>query len=98
MVEPRCLCRQHLLGEHNELHKLVGCLRKGRSIEGYLEKGLVELHSIRTRHAALVKEMKRRNYRHQSPLGKFPASCRGYVNLQQSYNDLKDRCPNCSLK
>lgn len=26
-VNPHSLCREHLLGEHNELHKLVGGIR-----------------------------------------------------------------------
>ena len=37
MVNPEILCRKHLLGEHVELHMLVGWIIKGKSIQGYLD-------------------------------------------------------------
>jgi hypothetical protein len=35
MVDPRQMCRQHLLGEHNELHMFAGTMRKGIGLAGY---------------------------------------------------------------
>src|SRR5262245_23421826 len=64
MVDPRKLCDKHLLGEHVELHMLVGSLRKKKTLTGFLEGGLVELHSIRSRHQELIAEMTRRGFRH----------------------------------
>ena len=34
MLPPECMCRKHLLGEHVELHMLLGSMRRGKSIEG----------------------------------------------------------------
>ena len=32
LVPPSHMCRKHLLGEHVELHMLLGTLKKGKSI------------------------------------------------------------------
>ena len=68
MVEPNILCRQHLLGEHNELHMFVGVLKRDFSVTGYLENNLLEVCSISDRHSELVSEMLKRGYNHNSPL------------------------------
>ena len=49
-VNPKFLCVRHLLGEHKELHMLVGTLNKGiidivRS--KYVTQGLIEIHNIK---------------------------------------------------
>jgi len=100
MVDTRWMCDRHLLGEHVEIHMLVGCLRKGRTIRGYVEKGLVELRSIRKRHDALVREMRRRHMNHASPLPKviptpddLPRGAR--VDREASLKELTRRCPRC---
>ena len=96
MVDPSLLCRQHLLGEHKELHMLVGCIERGKNLRGYLEKNLVELSEINVRHDQLVKEMSARGYDHQSPL---PVVCvsGGKVDVNKSLLDLKERCKNCRV-
>ena len=100
MVNPEILCRKHLLGEHVELHMLVGCIIKGKSIQGYLDTGLVETGSIYRRHNELTKEIKRRGYNHKSPLEitekVYPA--RGKVNVTKSLEDLSQRCKECTLR
>lgn len=68
MVNPRNMCRQHLMGEHVELHMFLGAMRKGISMQGYLDNNMLEPESIVTRHTALVQEMQRRGYKHNSPL------------------------------
>ena len=40
-INPEKLCKNHLLGEHVEMHKLVGNLTKGRSVQGYIYLGLI---------------------------------------------------------
>ena len=95
MVDPRKMCDQHLLGEHVELHMLVGSLRRKRTITGFLDGGLVELHSIRSRHAELVLEMKSRGFRHASPLPSFRAKTAGKVNSKQNLKELTRRCAAC---
>lgn len=70
-LPPSELCRNHLLGEHRELHGLWNILTRG--LRGYRrhpetvrwEGRLAALHR---RHEALVEEMERRGYRHASPL------------------------------
>lgn len=95
MVDPRKMCDQHLLGEHVELHMLVGSLRRKKTITGFLEVGLVELHSIRSRHAELVIEMKSRGFRHASPLPAFRARTAGKINPKQNMRELARRCNAC---
>lgn len=58
MVNPRIMCRQHLLGEHVEIHMFIGTLNRKKSVKGYLEKGLLEIHNLYARHEILVEEMK----------------------------------------
>ena len=70
-VDPRLLCQRHLLGEHKELHMFVGAVQKGRSVAGFLY-GLVDPHLVLVRHNELVGEMRRRGYRHDSPLDVSP--------------------------
>lgn len=74
-VDVACLCRKHLLGEHRELHGLWNILTKHKGQGGYSRhpetirwKG--KLKALYIRHEALVKEMKRRGYAHNSPLEK----------------------------
>lgn len=70
-VDPALLCRQHLLGEHRELHGLWNILTLGR--EGYrlhpeTRRWEGRLAALFARHERLVEEMARRGYRHASPL------------------------------
>ena len=97
MVDPKILCRQHLLGEHNELHKLVGSIRKSKSLKGYLDQNIIEPESIIERHTELVWEMLRRGYNHQSPLPKFDITDipKTKVSIDKSYDDLFNRCSAC---
>jgi len=60
MVNPALMCRQHLLGEHVELHMLVGTLLRKKSIAGFVDNDLIEVHSVRERHSEVVREMQRR--------------------------------------
>ncbi len=98
MVSPRKMCRRHLLGEHVEIHMAVASLRLGKSLAGFIEKGLLELHSLRARHDALVQEMLRRGYAHRSPLGRIPACSQGKVNRRRSAAELATRCPDCRFQ
>lgn len=99
MIEPRIMCRAHLLGEHRELHALCGMLRSRISLDGYHEKGLLELAQLGIRHEALVKEMLSRGYEHRTPFDGTNARVYtdhlGTVDRAKSFIDLMDRCPNC---
>jgi hypothetical protein len=95
LVDPKIMCRQHLLGEHVELHMLVGTIRHGISIDGYVDAGLVETHNIAKRHEQLVEEMERRGYNHKSELAYSDTLHRGRVPRRASRAELLRRCPNC---
>ena len=97
MVNPEMMCRQHLLGEHLELHMIVGCLQKAKSLQGYLRKGLVELNAIEKRHNEIAAEMTSRGYSHKSPLPAFGYDIKntGFVNKRQSLKELLRRCKEC---
>jgi Pyrimidine dimer DNA glycosylase len=94
MVDPRLMCRKHLLGEHVELHMLVGSLRKGVSLDGFFENKLIELHSIERRHAQLVREMERRGFRHASPIV-VKSKRAGRVDRRANLVELARRCGDC---
>ena len=96
MVDPRIMCRQHLLGEHVEHHMFVGSINKGTSMDGYLRDGLLEPESLRVRHSELVAEMEARGYNHKSPLPDYiligePA----IIDREVSKAELLRRCPEC---
>ena len=95
MVDPKLMCRNHLLGEHRECHTLYGCLIIGRSIAGHLSRGQVEPQNLKARHDALADEMSRRGYRHLSPLENFPDAPFGLVDRDASLQELIRRCRNC---
>lgn len=95
MINPKKMCRQHLLGEHKELHQLIGSLNKGKSVKGHLDKGQIEIHKIKTRHEQLVKEMKRRGYNHNSKLLKFKDYKAGKINISENEKELIKRCNEC---
>lgn len=95
MVSPDKMCRKHLLGEHVELHMLVGSLNRNKSIQGFLDKGLLEPQNIQQRHDVLVQEMKNRGYKHNSPLPDFHTDIVGEVSVEKSESDLKERCEVC---
>ncbi len=70
-IEPERLCRQHLLGEHRELHALWVILTEGK--KGFARhpetaRWRGKLKALYKRHQALAAEMGRRGYRHNTPL------------------------------
>lgn len=99
MVPPETMCNRHLLGEHVETHMLAGSLRCGRSIQGFLDKGLLEPAVLQQRHDVLAREMRRRGMQHASPLEADTACYRtGYVDVQQADLELRRRCPDCRTR
>ena len=100
-VNPKKMCTRHLLGEHVELHMIVGSLNKGRNLKGHIEKGQLEIHNIKKRHEQLVKEMKSRDFKHNSPLPKFnfkiPKIKTGKINVSANERELAKRCKECKF-
>ncbi|HEU0193107.1 MAG TPA: pyrimidine dimer DNA glycosylase/endonuclease V [Gaiellales bacterium] len=86
-VDPRLLCRSHLLGEHRELHALWVILtedRRGYQRHPETVRWRGKLAALYQRHALLTTEMAARGYRHRSPLD--PAQATGAV-VQDEYVD-----------
>jgi hypothetical protein len=71
-IPPEKLCRNHLLGEHSELHGIWSILTQGRQ-GGYARHPEVmrwkgKLRALYLKHEEIVEEMQRRGYQHNSPL------------------------------
>ena len=97
LVNPRLMCRRHLLGEHVELHMMVGCIVRGKSLAGYIETGLIDTRLIRRRHLELVREMERRGYTHASELPAFKALGKGGgIDAAGNLLELRRRCKSCA--
>lgn len=101
MVDPRILCRQHLLGEHNEIHKHRHVFEKQYSIAGRYSQ--IEPKSMKARHDKLAAEMLRRGFCHRSPyeqpdLSHLSERDRdGTVDPEESLKLLLLRCGACGL-
>lgn len=74
-IHPSQLCDKHLLGEHRELHCLFNILTQ--NLKGYSQhpetlRWVGRTKALYNRHDDLVREMRRRNFNHQSPLADVP--------------------------
>lgn len=106
-VQPRELCRQHLLGEHRELHGLWNILTKHEGKGGYshhpeTKRWVGKTAALYDRHEALVTEMELRGYQHHSPLDKQFAKGRkkqdAFVDSVESQRELLNAKPcECSV-
>lgn len=85
-IHPKHLCRQHLLAEHRELHGLWNILTIHKGQGGYSRhpetlRWVGKLNALYLRHETLAAEMKRRGYRHLSPLDKKLATDKSTQNV-----------------
>lgn len=101
-----CLCRQHLLGEHRELHAIWVYLTttKGHSYRKHTEtlRWRDRLDLLYARHEEQVTEMQKRGYNHKSPLDETLIKQRGlkkkYINtIAEQKAILKSRQCSCKL-
>ena len=99
-VDPAALCKDHLLGEHKEMHQEVGTLRNhphGQAIvEGHAEKGQVDTALLQERHDALADEMERRGYTHDSPMDYEDTAGLGEIDVDANRRELAERCAECA--
>ena len=70
-VPPERLCRNHLLGEHSELHGVWSIITQDK--RGYAHHPEVlrwkgKLQALYLKHQEIVEEMERRGFNHNSPL------------------------------
>ena len=87
-ISPSKLCRNHLLGEHRELHAMWSVItenKKGYSLHPETIRWKGKLSALYNRHDLLVSEMKKRGYNHQSPLDKRKATG---ISKQTDYVDV----------
>ena len=98
LVDPQVMCRKHLLGEHLDMHTLVGTIARGKSLAGYVAKGLIDTTQIQSRHDALAQEMLARGYYHHSPLVMPPVAAMGRVDSLASVKELARRCELCASR
>ncbi len=86
-ISPKRLCRNHLLGEHRELHAIWNVLtqnKKGYSHHPEVLRWKGKLKALYMRHERLVSEMSARGYVHRSLLDEKLA---GGEDKQKSYVD-----------
>jgi len=103
-IAPKKLCRNHLLGEHRELHAIWSVLTKNK--KGYSRhpetlrwKG--KLAALYVRHTMLIEEMKKRGFNHYSGLDyRFARGLRKQSVLIDSLHRQKEilRNKNCDCK
>lgn len=97
------MCRSHLLAEHRELHMIHGTMVSGKGpsgqyIEGLTRHGALDPSNIYTRHDALVEEIEKRGYKHNTPLLKVEnkwSNLKGFVCIGISIYELWRRCLDC---
>lgn len=95
----RVLCRQHLLGEHCEMHMFAGAINKGRDVSGWANKGQCITTLIKQRHDELASELERRGYKHASPMEENPMDEKiGWLpSEEENLRELATRCTRCSI-
>lgn len=103
LVNPKMMCRKHLLGEHVEMHMFLGTLKRNKKVDGYLNKNLFEPMALYWRHNQLALEMVERGYNHNSEMFDVPDSVLNLsedkrsvrIDRKAALEDLLDRCPEC---
>jgi hypothetical protein len=104
-ITPKKLCRNHLLGEHRELHAIWSILtnnKKGYSRHPEVLRWSGKLKALYLRHERLVAEMTKRGYIHKSPLDtKFAEGAdkqRSFVDTyKEQKKNLKAKKCGCSV-
>lgn len=102
MLDPRLLCRKHLLGEHGEIHKHKHNFEKCHKIYGRIYPVvLIEPENMKFRHDVLAAEMVRRGYNHNSPyeqpdISYLPVDQQtAKADIEYNLKDLSSRCEDC---
>lgn len=102
MVDPKLLCRKHLLGEHGEIHKHRHNFVKQHKMNGRFAPIVqIEPAAMQQRHDDLAEEMLARGYNHKSPylapsidhLPDYQQQAR--VDVEAALADLIERCKDC---
>jgi len=73
----------------------IGAINKGKSLQGYLIKGLLDPKTLQSRHGLIAKEMLLRDFKHNSPLPYAKCKLKGKVNIKANIKELAKRCNEC---
>jgi len=74
----------------------AGTLRKGISVAGYIDDGLIEVDKIITRHEELATEMTLRGMNHKSPMpDDLVLFSAGWIDNFANLKELSRRCETC---
>lgn len=102
MLDPKLICRKHLIGAHGELHKHRHNFEKQHKIDGRIYPIVqIEPPSMKKRHDELAEEMIRRGMNHNSPYEQPDISYlpeeqqKAKVDIEISKIDLMNRCEDC---
>ncbi len=104
-IDPSRLCRNHLLGEHRELHAMwtiITLNKRGYANHPETLRWRGKLSAMYLRHELLVEEMSKRGYKHSSPLDKRRAIGSSvqteYVNsISEQIHILKKKGCKCTV-
>lgn len=101
-IDPNLLCKQHLLGEHGEIHKHRHNFVKKHKITKRISPIVqIEPENMQKRHNELALEMLKRGYNHNSPYEQpdisylIPEERYAKIDINISISDLINRCPEC---
>ena len=68
-------------------------------MQGFLDKGLLEIHNLKIRHDDLAREIEARGMNHKSPMEYHEFMSmkhrKGFVDNGESLKELSRRCPDC---
>lgn len=87
-LPPEKLCREHLLGEHREIHAIwtiITSKKAGYSKHPETLRWIGKLRALYLRHEIVVSEMEKRGFEHRSPLDKNLAQG---SSIQDEYVDI----------
>jgi hypothetical protein len=103
-LKAKNLCREHLLGEHRELHAIYSIIlnnKKGYSRHPETLRWIGKLPALKIRHEVIVVEMERRGYKHNSALkdtiGEFVQN--KFINtIKEQKQIIKDKHCDCRFE
>lgn len=104
-IHPEKLCRNHLLGEHSEIHALWSIITKnknGFSNHPETKRWKGKMKSLFNRHEEVAREMEKRGYNHISPLDPSLATGKGkqeeFVNtVSEQIRILREKKCECKV-
>lgn len=102
-LPPILLCKDHLLGNHFEIHKhRHNFIKKHNMRKRLAYPSQIDPKLMKEDHDNIVKEMLRRGYNHNSPYEQPDVSYLDHlevkVDLDYNIQDLMERCPTCKKR